>query len=354
MEPFSGGLAGLRALTVNLHNAGLAGLQDLSLDAERSANLHRQLFDHQLESVVVRTCNRTEIYWRSRMAGDDALAAAAFAATLNVEVAVLNAMSTPLAGDAAAGHLFRVCCGLESLVLGEAEILGQVRSALEASPHAGPFLTGVVRAAVRAAGLARAETAIGVGAISVASLAMHWLNDVLPLTGRRVLVVGAGETGRKVARLLRSMQVGHLVVANRTIARATAVATPVGAAAVDLQSLAAEIGLADAVVCAAGAGDWLVRLDDLRAPSARQARLVVVDLAMPAGIEPGDVPGVVRMDLARLQSLVGDHRRQRLAEIPRVEAVITREIEWLRNWARHQALRPRLSELRRLISLERS
>jgi glutamyl-tRNA reductase len=354
MEPFSGGLTGLRALTVNLHNAGLAGLQDLSIDADRATGLHRQLFEHEIESVVVRTCNRTEIYWRSRMPGDDELAAAVFAEALSIDVAALEPMSTGLAGDAAARHLFRVCCGLESLVLGEAEILGQVRSALDASPHAGPFLTGVVRAAVRAAGSARAETAIGVGAMSVASMAIHWLNDVLPLEGRRVVVVGAGETGQKAVRLLRSMRVGQLVVANRTLARATAVATSVGAAAVDLDSLPTEIGLADAVVCAASAGDWLVRLDDLRAPSRRPARLVVVDLAMPAGVEPGPLDGVTRMDLERLQSLVGDHRRQRQAEIPRVEAVIAREIEWLRGWARHQALRPRLSELRRLISRETS
>jgi glutamyl-tRNA reductase len=185
-------------------------------------------------------------------------------------------------------------------------------------------------------------------------MAIHWLNDVLPLEGRRVLVVGAGETGQKVVRLLRSMRVGQIVVANRTLARAVAAATTVGATAVDLESLAGEIGLADAIVCAAAAHEWLVRLEDLRAPSTRQTPLMIVDLAMPAGVQPGEVDGAVRMDLEGLQSLVDEHRRQREAEVPRVEAVISREIDWLRNWARHQALRPLLSELRRLISLEAS
>jgi glutamyl-tRNA reductase len=354
MEPLPNGLAGLRALTVNIHNAGLNGLQDLSIDADRAAVLHRQLFDREIESVVVRTCNRTEVYWRSRAQDDDDATSAAFAQTLGIDDVALNAMSTRLAGEAAAHHLFRVCCGLESLVLGEAEILGQVRSALDASTHAGPLLTGVVRAAIRTAGSARAETAIGVGALSVASMAIQWLNEVLPLAGRRVLVVGAGETGQKVVRLLRSMRAGHVVVANRTLARAVTVAKPSGATAVGLDSLAAEIGLADAIVCAAAADEWLVRCDDLRAPSSRPAPLHVVDLAMPAGIEPGDVDGVIRMDLEGLRSRVDEHRRRREAEVPRVEAVIYREIDWLRGWARHLALRPVLSELRRLISTEAS
>ncbi|HEX5069929.1 MAG TPA: glutamyl-tRNA reductase [Vicinamibacterales bacterium] len=342
-------LAALRALTINHRNAGLGGLQDFSIDSDRATDLHQQLFNRQMESVLVRTCNRTELYWRARMADDDRRASAALAQAIGIDEPALTAVSTRLAGEHAARHLFRVCCGLESLVLGEAEILGQVRSALDASPHAGPFLTGVVRAAVRAAGSARAETAIGVGAMSVASMAIHWLNDVLPLAGRRVLVVGAGETGQKAARLLRSLQVGHLVVANRTLARAVTVAKPFGATAVGLESLAVEIGLADAIVCAASADDWLIRCDDLRAPSTRPAPLVVVDLAMPAGVERGDVAGVVRMDLEGLQALVDGHRRQRESEIPAVEAVIARELEWLRTWARHHALRPLMSELRRKV-----
>jgi glutamyl-tRNA reductase len=342
-------LAALRALTINHRNAGLAGLQELSVDADGATDLHKRLFDRQMESVVVRTCNRTELYWRARGASDDHSASSALAEAIGIDEAALAAAATRLTGEHAAQHLFRVCCGLESLVLGEAEILGQVRTALDASPHAGQFLTGVVRAAVRAAGSARAETAIGVGAMSVASMAIHWLNDVLPLAGRRVLVVGAGATGQKVLRLLRSMHVGHLVVANRTLARAVSAAKPFGATAVGLESLAGEIGLADAIVCAAAADEWLIRCDDLRAPSRRQSPLVVADLAMPAGVERGEVAGVVRMDLEGLQSLVDQHRQQREAEVPRVEAVIARELEWLRGWARHHALRPIMSELRQKV-----
>jgi len=180
-------------------------------------------------------------------------------------------------------------------------------------------------------------------------MAIHWLHGVMPLEGRRVLVIGAGETGQKAARQLRAIGVGELVLANRTKSRAESVARPLNARAVGLDALAMEIANADAIVCAASGPDWIVRLDDVRPAAARTTPRVVVDLAMPAGVEPGEAAGVMRMDLQGLEHLVDAHRRRREAEIPRVEAVITRELTWLRNWARHQALRPLMSELRRKV-----
>jgi glutamyl-tRNA reductase len=261
----------------------------------------------------------------------------------------LSGLVTALAGAGAAMHLFRVCCGLESLVLGEAEILGQVRTALEGSTHAGAFLTGVIRAALRAGGAARAETTIGFGAMSVASMAVQWLSRTLSLKGRRVLIIGAGETGQKLARKMRSMQLAGLEIANRTHARAADVAATIGGRAIGLENLGEAIGRADAVICAAGGSEWIVRREDLQAASNRTVPLHVIDIAMPAGIEPGDVPGVRRMDLAGLQDLVADYRRQREAEIPRVEAVITRELSWLQAWAHRHAMRP---VLRRFFTAE--
>jgi glutamyl-tRNA reductase len=180
-------------------------------------------------------------------------------------------------------------------------------------------------------------------------MAIQWLSRALPLKGRRVLIIGAGETGQKLARKLRSMQLGGLEIANRTQARAVDVAASVGAGGIGLEGLTEAIGRADAVICAAGGADWIVRRDDLQGPSNRQVPLHVIDLAMPAGIEPGNVAGVVRMDLAGLQHLVADYRRQREAEIPHVEAVIARELGWLRTWAQHYAMRP---ILRRFFTAE--
>jgi glutamyl-tRNA reductase len=120
--------------------------------------------------------------------------------------------------------------------------------------------------------------------LSVASTGVQWLDERLPL-GRRVLVIGAGDTGTKAARHVRSLGAGTLVIANRTLNRAEALAATVGGIAVGLEGLAAELAAADAVICAAGSSDWLVTREDL-ARAALTSPLVVVDLAMPSAIEP--------------------------------------------------------------------
>ncbi len=346
------GLSALRVLTVNHRGVGLTGLATLSASCERVADLHAELTAREIESVVVATCNRTELYWRARVPGDDEAALEAFARALGLPEDAIDRVAARATGEAAATHLFRVCAGLESLVVGEAEILGQVRASLEASTGAGTFLDGVFKAALRAGRLARAETRIGVGAMSVASTAIRWLADVLPLARSRVLVIGAGDTGAKAARQLQAMGVGALVVANRTAERAARVAGRLGADAVGLDRLAAELARADAIVCAATAGTgWLVTAQALSdAAAGRSGRpLVVIDLAVPSGVEPVDVAGVSRIDLRGLEHLVDEHRRERESEVPAVEAILAREIEWLRAWARHQALRPLVSELRQKV-----
>lgn len=342
------GIASLRAFSISHHTAGLTRLQDLTIDSEAASQLHAQLGADGIESVVISTCNRAELYWRARASENDHTVVAALAQTIGVAPETLRAVAAQLSGDAAATHLLRVCCGLESLVLGEAEILGQVRAALETSPHAGPFLDGVFRTALRTGRQARAETAIGTGALSVASMGVQWLADHLPLADSRVLVIGAGDVGTKVARHLHSLGTRELIVANRTEARATSLAASVDGRGVGLDAVGPLLSHVDAVVCAAAASsEWLVTTADLQRSVAQNAKRIVVDLAMPSGVEPGDVDGVTRIDLAGLETRVELHRRQREAEIPRVESVIARELQWLHAWARHQTLRPLVSGLRR-------
>ncbi|MEW5984676.1 MAG: glutamyl-tRNA reductase [Acidobacteriota bacterium] len=345
------GLAALRVLTISHRAVGLADLPTLSVTCDGGMGLHAELSARNIESVVLTTCNRTELYWRARVPGDDEAALEGFARALGTSGERASRVSTRFGGEAAATHLFRVCAGLESLVIGEAEILGQVRKAREASAGAGAFLDGVFKAALRTGRLARAETRIGVGALSVASTAVHWLAGVMPLAERRVVVVGAGDTGAKAARQLRAMGVGQLVIANRTVERAAGVANSLGAESVGLDALAGELARADALVCAASGSEWLVTARDLRAAAAaRPSRpMVIVDLAVPGGVEPADIEGVTRIGLSGLEHLVEEHRRHREGEVPAVEALIKREIEWLRGWARHQALRPLVSELRQKV-----
>lgn len=340
------GLASLRAVTINHRNVGIGALPRHTVGCDTAAAVHEDLTAAGVESFVLATCNRTELYWRAQVPGDDEAVMQAIARAVCVPDG-----ASRLTGRAAAAHLFRVCAGLESLVLGEAEILGQVRAALDACSGTGPFLKGVVQAALRAGRMARAETAIGVGAQSVASAAVHLVAGAIPLECCRVLVLGAGATGVKAARHLRKLGVGQLVVANRTLGRAEAVAAPLGAEAVALDRLRDELDRADAVVCAVDAPEYLIGLEDLRRAAAlrRHRPLMVVDLSMPHVVEPGDVPGVTRVDLGVLEGEVERQRDRRAAEVPKVEAVIDRELHHLQAWARHHALRPLASDLRRKV-----
>ena len=323
------------------------GLAALAATPGSAAALHASLSTCGIDAVVLTTCNRLELYWRSRSPEDDVVATDLLASAIGSGTEAVVAQSSWLTGDAAATHLFRVCAGLESLVLGEAEVLGQARTALDRCPGAGAFLTGVFRAAVRAGRAARAETAIGEGAMSVASTAIQQLTAHMPVAGRRVLIIGAGDTARKTARLLRAIGVGPLVIANRTPARAEELAASVKAEVAEWAALPAEVRRADAVISAVSTAAWVVTLDQLRerAQASERGPFVVVDLSMPPSIEPGDAEHVVRIDLPALEHAANTNRRQRESETPRVEAVIARELAWLCRWARREEVRPEMARL---------
>jgi glutamyl-tRNA reductase len=334
-------LAALCGWSINHRTHGLSGLAQLLANTRPVPDLHASLSARGIDSVVFPTCNRFEVYWRSQTAQDDAVVVGALGTTLGIDAGEVSERASYMEGDAAATHLFRVCSGLESLVMGEAEVLGQARAALQACPASGPFLAGVFRAAIRTGRAARAETAIGAGALSIASTAIQWLSTQARLADRRVMVVGAGDTARKVARHLRAVGVGGLVVANRTRDRAEAVLAPLGAEVIDWESLPDEIDGIDAIVSAVQAPQWILTLSQLQR-RARPGRrpLFVIDLSMPPSIEPGELHGLIRIGLADLGERAQAHRRQREAEVPRVEAVIERELEWLRRWARRESSRP--------------
>jgi glutamyl-tRNA reductase len=333
-----GGLDVFRALVVSARSAGLPALADAALRADQARDLHRQLAAEGVESLVVATCNRSELYWRAGRPGDDERARRALTATLRSATD-----PQPLHGLAAAEHLFRVACGLDSMVLGEAEILGQLRGAIEACREAGTFLAGIVRAAVRTGRMARAETRIGVGAQSVASAAARLLAERVPVPGSCIVVVGTGATGLKVARVLRAMGEGRLVLVNRTLAHAAEHAAALDAEVASLADLEEHLASADAVVGAAAAPEPLVTARMLEAAARRRGgrRLVTVDLAMPSTIARTGAPGVERLDLESVDRHVADQRERRSGEVPRVDAIVARELTFLQSWARQQDVRRR-------------
>jgi glutamyl-tRNA reductase len=333
-------LAPLRAISISHRTVGLGALPGVSLGCDAAMALHGALTAGGTHSVVLVTCNRTEVYWQSRGVSHDRDVRGLVAHALGAPGARVVGAAEPLAGPDAARHLMRVCAGLESLVVGEAEVLGQVRAALDACPGAGAFLTGVVRAAVRAGRMARAETAIGVGAQSVATAAVRMLARAMPLPVSRVLVVGAGDTGARIARHLRALGAGALTVLNRTPARAAALALE-GAETGGLERLPAELARADAVLCAVAVTSPVLSAATLAsAVACRGGRpLTVVDLSVPAAVAPVDLPAVAQLDLAAVEREVAAERERRAAEVPKVEAVVARELAMLDRWASRRAAR---------------
>lgn len=333
----AGALTALRVSSLSHRTCGLTALGGVITHGDAS-RLHGALTTAGIESIVLSTCNRFEVYWRANGADEDRTVEAMLDASLPLAKDLLRSGAIHLAGEDAARHLFRVCSGLESMVLGEAEILGQARTALEQASGAGPFLKGIFTAAIRTGRAARATTGIANGAMSVASVAVRQLRDRMTMAASNVLILGAGETAAKIVRHTAAIGVASLVIANRTVDKADALACQYGGRAVALDSVVSEIARADAVVCAAGADGWMVTRQHVG--DRRGKPIVLVDLAMPPGIEPFEANGVTRIDLVAIEGATADYRRRREAEIPSVDALISKELEFLWTWARRESARP--------------
>jgi len=304
------------------------------------------------EAVVLSTCNRTELY----VAGPDAAAAeraavAALAAHAGMSVAALALRLSARRGRGVAEHLFAVAAGLDSMVLGEAEILGQLRRAHELSREAGacgPLLDRLVRDALGAGRRARAGTGIARAGVSVSSAAVELAREALgSLADRRVTLVGAGKSGEVTARVLRGHGVRVLRVANRTPERAAELARRYGAeVAGDLE---AQLADADLVLTATACPHVLVdRAAVERAVARRGGRpLVIVDLAVPRDVDPAvrSLSGVTLLDLDDVQARVTRNRAARQADAGAAEDVVAAEVERFERWRATRAATPTVAAL---------
>ncbi|HZD06215.1 MAG TPA: glutamyl-tRNA reductase [Longimicrobiales bacterium] len=276
------------------------------------------------EAVLVSTCNRTEIYLHP--VHDEAV--------FRVAEAVLQRKAGPLPapvteylyrrrdGDVPR-HLFRVTAGLDSLVMGEAEIQGQVRSAYQRSadagvdpPLAGPVLNRLFQTALGVGGRVRAETSIGEGAASAASVAVELARKIFGhLGGKRVLVLGAGETGELVVEALGRHGVEGVLVANRTYERAADLAARLCGRAVELQDLAGILREVDIVVASTAAPHAIVtrRILHEAFPEGVRDPLLIIDIAIPRDVDPevGEEPSVFLYNVDDLRKIVDETLERR-------------------------------------------
>ncbi len=328
------------------------------------------------EAVLVSTCLRTEVYAVVERFHDGVAEIQEFLAERSGSpVDALAGYCAIRFDDDVTEHLFAVASGLESAVLGESEVLGQVRRAWERAQGeaaSGPVLGALFRHAVETGKRVRSETAIARGITSLSHGAVALAADRRPggLAGARVLVVGAGEMGEGVAQALAGSGVGHLVVANRTAERAEAVVTalPPGAAAsvvsADLDDLADLLRSADVVVTTVGTSHPIVdrgMLESAVAARTDGGDLVVVDLGVPRNVAPGaaSVPGLVLLDMEDLRAAVAEAIGGRQDEVAAATEIVSDEVERYRAASRARDAAPVVSALRgrvedaRVAELER-
>ena len=256
-------------------------------------------------------------------------------------------------GDAAR-HLFRVAAGLDSMVLGEAEILGQVRDALRQAQDAqtaGKVTQRLFARAVHAGKRARTETAIGAHAISVSHVAVAQAQQLFgDLAQRSILVISAGEMGRLAARILAECGCTHLMVANRTHERAVQLAQRLNGHAVPFRDLPEALAQADIVLTATDAHDYIVTFEMAQAAIAQRAGrpLFFIDIAVPRDVEPrvAGLPGIHVFNIDDLEKVTAANLQARQREVARVEAIVDAEVEQFLGWYRVLEVDPIIVALR--------
>jgi len=333
---------------VSHHKAPIELRERVALDLDMCRALAGRL---ENEAVVLSTCNRTELYL-VREDHVEELAVGTLTELAGDRGDDLSAALYRLRDEAAALHLFRVAAGLDSLVPGEGEILGQVRTAFEAGSP-GPFLDRLFRQALHAGRRVRLETAISESPASVPSAAAALAQQVFDdLSGRRVLVLGAGKMSESTARNLVSRGADVAVVANRTLAHGEELARRLGAQAIELEAIGVELEHADVVVSATSASDHVVTREEVAATlGARKGRpLLLVDLAVPRDLDPAinELDGCFLYDVDDLEAVVAETLSGRRTEAARAERLVVDEADRFREWQASLDVVPTIASLRAL------
>ena len=339
----------LTLVGISHHNAPVELRERVALDAAAAAALAGSLGP---EAVVLSTCNRTELYLVLDE-GAEELGVQALLELAGDHADELRPALYRLGDEAAALHLFRVAGGLDSLVPGEGEILGQVRAAFEAG-STGPFLDRLFRQALNAGRRVRVETAIGESPASVPAAAAALAQQVFgELKGKRVLLLGAGKTSEAAARNLASRGAQIASVANRTPAHGEELAWKLGANAIPLDELATELEHTDIVVASTSAPGLVVARETVAtALRARRGRsLLLVDLAVPRDLDPGinALEGCFLYDIDDLEAVVAETISGRRSEAARAEKLVAAEAERFREWQASLGVVPTIASLRALV-----
>jgi glutamyl-tRNA reductase len=306
------------------------------------------------EAVVLSTCNRAEIYAVGDADAVDAINRF-FSEYHGIDAAALSEHLYCHRGSDAARHLFRVAAGLDSLVVGEPQILGQVKAAYTTSSdmqRTGTVTHRLFHSAFAVGKRVRTETGLAEGAVSVSYAAIELAKKIFgELSGRSVLILGAGEMAELTGVHLRAQQVKHITIASRTLASAEALARQLTGEAIPWQQLPRALAAADIVVTATGATDPVLTksIVDEAMRHRRHRPLFVIDIALPRDVEPavGDLEQVFLYHMDDLQSIVSENLARRGSELASAEAIVDQEVSRFVAWLQSREVIPTVVALRR-------
>jgi glutamyl-tRNA reductase len=353
---------------ISHRTAPVAVREHYALDGDELQAVLARLGARYAGAAVLSTCNRTEVYVTDAAVVDDPRPIVALLSEIKGEPPIEGVPFTALTGDEASRHLFRVAAGIESMVVGESEILGQVRGAFTAATRAGthtPALSRLFHTAIRVGRKVRERTSIGRRPVSVSSMAVDLARrEPGDLSEKTVLVIGAGEAGQLSASNLLGAGVARMIVTSRSAERTSDIAGALRARPVAFAQRGRALAEADIAISSTAAHDHVLdRVMVAEAMAARPDRpLLLIDIAVPRDIDPAvrALPNVRLYDIDELQAAGERNLELRRGELVAAEAVIEEDVAKYAEWLRSLAVVPTIAALReradalRLAELERT
>jgi glutamyl-tRNA reductase len=352
----------MKLVGISHHTAPLPVRERFVFDADQSRTMLRGLLREEKasEAVLLSTCNRSELYYVAE--DEDASLHEAFVQALaersDISAAEAEEYVYTRRGREAVHHLFRVTASLDSMILGEPQIQGQVKTAYDIANElsgdartAGPILTRLFDSALSVGGRVRSQTELGTGSASIPTAAVELARKIFGhLRGRTAAVVGSGDMSQVALDCLRAEGVADAVVVSRTQERAQAVADKLGARGTAHENMPRLLADVDIIITATAAPHAIItkELAQQALPRGRRHPLLIVDIALPRDVEAsvGDITNVFLYNIDDLQQVVDAALERRRAQIPAAERIISDATEEFWSWYRSLEVVPLIRELR--------
>lgn len=343
----------LRVTGINHQTAPVSVRENVAVSSEKLPFALSALRRHVPHGIILSTCNRTEIYTIESDAFDVKNAMQSFLRESSGDVAGLPGYIYEYREKKVAEHLFRVTSGLESMIVGEFEILGQAKDALDKAEAEGMVslpLRQLFNSAIGAGRRVRSETGISKNALSVSSVAVDFASSIIgDLSNSKMLIIGTGQAGKLVARVARERGINNITIASRTRERAFHLAEMLHGRPIALDNLIKEMVNSDIVITCAGAPHWLLDLQTVGKSMQKRLSgpLVIIDIALPRNVDPAvaDLDNVFLYNIDDLNRVSDENRQQREMEISHAEEIINHEIDEFIQWWKQFKVRPTITSL---------